>query len=184
MIGFRRLLTVQRVAHKNGRSSSYPITTQRCPTHTNAAAKHSMKLTTLIQILQIHTGNNTFLFLHNSLGSLIRDSGANAKHANSSRISYLGGPSFARADPSYARADPEQNMIASHRLPPMKEVPSMPIYRQSNYKNRPCYYPNNHYQIPFEESEIRPGTLLGRSEVSCTLALLFLMNFHPFRQKF
>ena len=100
-------------------------------------------------------------------------SGANAKHAYSLRIPYLGGPSFARADPSYARADPEQNLIACQRLLPVKEVPSMPIYRRSNHKDRPRYFPNNDYQIPFEESEMRPGTLLGRSEVSCTLPSFF-----------
>jgi hypothetical protein len=55
----------------------------------------------------------------------------------------------------------------------MKEVPYMPVYRQSDHKNSRCYIPNNHYHwVPFEESEIRPGTLLGRSDVSRTLALL------------
>ena len=131
----------------------------------------------------------TFLFLNNHLGLLIHNSGANSKGSNSSRTPYLGGPSFARADPSYARADPEQNLIASQRLPPMKEVPYMPVYRQSNYKDSRCYIPNNHcHWVPSEESEIRPGTLLGRSDVSCTLALrsswISIRSNKNFRRKF
>jgi len=127
-----------------------------------------MKLTLILipTNFPIHTGN-IFLFLDHNLGSLIQDSGAISKDANSSRTPYLGGPSFARAGPSYSRTDPEQNIITSQRLP----INEMPTYRQSDREDRSCYFPNNYDHARIEDPRNRPATLLGRSEVSCTFTL-------------
>ncbi|KIM40268.1 hypothetical protein M413DRAFT_11741 [Hebeloma cylindrosporum] len=102
---------------------------------------------------------------YRNLSSLTHDSVAKYEDAKPSRTPYLGGPSFARADPSYARADPEQNLIANQRLPPMKEPRYLPsTHSRSNYRDRPCYFPNNYDQPRIEVPGDRRATLLGRSK--------------------